>query len=96
MIVSGILRHLKVVEIPREDGGTRQILQLFFDEDTLVQKNFHSVFVSEVSDDFLSAYARSRELYVLVTVRSIVHKQSQNGRAFTNFFGEVGDWKILS
>lgn len=96
MIISGILRHLKVVEIPKETGGTREILQLFFDEETLLCKNFHSVFVQSATDDFLSAYTRSREMYVSVTVRSIVHKQSQSGRNFTNYFGEVGDWKILS
>lgn len=96
MIVTGTLRHVKTVEIPKEGGGMKRLLQLFFDEDTLRQKNFHAVFVSQASSEFLSAYTLGKELYAEVAIYSIVQKESQSGRVFTNYFGEIKDWKVIA
>ena len=96
MVVSGELKNVKVVEIPRDGGGTKRIYQLSFDEDTLKNREFRSVFVSALESALLDALENGHDVYASVVIRSVLPKTSKKGVSFVNYYGEVSDWKVFS
>ena len=95
MVISGVLKNVKTVEIPRDDGTNRKIYQLAFDEDTLNSREFRSVFVTTLASAISKAIEDDNDIYMSVVVRSVLPKISKRGVTFINYYGDVNDWKII-